>query len=211
MRIRLTTAAAAIGVCAVIAACGDSDAGSGPLIPTISPSTSSPSSSASASSPPAATSPPTPSVPPATGKLLNGPVATMRIPRGWKTESGAMAFQLAFSRDDIDASGQLSELGLGPSGNPEATPAFINQEAKHYIKTERATGLSFRRLPDLEIDGLPAFHIRARDSGFEVNDIYYTRHRDHGVEINLDWDTDYASAAQRQRLTDSMLATLELK
>lgn len=214
MGIRMTAVPAVGAALLALAGCGGSSVGSSPLTP--SAPTGSSSAATSPSSSPSLGSSPSPTVAPATGKLLNGPIATMRIPKGWQTEAGYVGYQRAFKWYPA-ADGDLSVDPATDPSESESTTASLNHDAKGWIRLGRTTGHRWKRLPNVELDGHPFIHLEARGDG--IAELYYTVHRRHDVEIDLQWDpgdlvyTEHhrLSTAERQQLTASMLATVDLK
>ncbi len=146
---RLTGTAVGGGLALVLllSGCGGgSDASEGPTDPT----SSSASSDASTSETPSST----PTVEPATGPLLEQEHATMNAPTGYRRQPDMVPFETSAGskqRGSIDVV-SLSQMPWGDDEN-------LDEAVRLTIKTSWPHGPRPRRLEDVDLDGVPAFHL----------------------------------------------------
>lgn len=193
-------APAAVLLCAVLAGaagCGgsDPDPSGTPTADTSSASTSSPTEQTS----PAQTSPATPSVTPAAGIQLTEASSTIRAPLGWKHMDDLVDYASAATDRTRRNSVNLVDSGDISGGAPLDVQA--QSALRNLPKGARAS-----RLPDVQLDGVAAFHIHytVPDDRSEYDTITTVRN---GRNVGLDFVLEKKNAATNPDLIASVLAT----
>jgi len=152
------------------------------------------SSTSSSSSTP--TSSPTPTVAPATGARLTQPSATMNAPDGWKHLDDLVDFQ-----DTAGAPKGADVLSLYemPLGSGTLTEAAQNSRQNKSFKPPP------ERLADVELDGVPAYHLSGPIDRFSRIEEYGALYR--GRVVTVEFQLTNGPAAERRALVDSALAS----
>ena len=202
-RTRRLAGAATLGGALLIGlvGCGGDDPGraaddpSTPAASSASPTTT----SSDPSSPTSATSPATPTVAPATGIELTEATSSVRAPEGWTTLPAQIDYASAATER-----GKLNTLQLVDSGDISGG-APLDVQAQSALHT-LPKGAKASRLPDVELDGVPAFHIHYTVPGDpqEYDTITTVRN---GRNVGLDFMLERKSAATNPDLIGSVLAT----
>jgi len=199
-RRRAAVAALAAVLLASAAGCGgDDDPGEAKGDPTAGGGTStatSPSATTAESSSPAA-----PSVTPASGIQLTEASSTVRAPAGWRPMDDLVDYASAASDPHHRNSLDLVDSGDLSGGAPLDVQA---QSALHSLPK----GAQASRLPDVQLDGVAAFHIHYTVPGdrSEYDTITTVRN---GRNVGLDFVLDKKNAATNPDLVASVLATFE--
>ena len=194
-------------VLAGTAGCGDDGPGKAEGDPT--PGASAPSSpdestsgstSGSTSAPTSgSSSPATPSLTPASGIQLTEASSTIRVPVGWAPTPEIVAYASGASDSRSRNSVDLVDSG-DISGN---APLDLQAETALHHLPEGAKG---SRLPDVQLDGVTAFHIHYTVPGdrSEYDTITTVRK---GRNVGLDFILERKNAASNPDLIASVLAT----
>lgn len=158
--------------------------------PTTSPSTD-PSPSAS-----------TPTVAPATGVLLEQPSASVNAPTGFVHAPATVHFQdTAYSTGSTNDVVSLVQTPWDSSG--------ITDAAKLALKTSTYI-LPPKRLADVVLDGVVAYHLAGGPDHFTAGDMYGAIYEGDLVTIEFDFSKQ-RSPAQRRKMMASSLATFHWK
>jgi hypothetical protein len=181
--------------------CGDDDSKQAQDDPTeavtstAETATDSPSDPASES----ATEPGTPSVTPATGIELVEATSAVRVPAGWEPQDALLDYASAATEP-----GKLNTVQLADSGSISGG-ASLDALAEGAIKA-LPSGADVQRLPDVDLDGVPAFHLHytvPQDS--QEYDVVTTERN--GRNVGLDFMLVKKNAATNPDLIASVLAT----
>jgi hypothetical protein len=193
--------ALALVVLAGAGGCGDDDSKQAQDDPTeavtstAETATDSPSDPASES----ATEPGTPSVTPATGIELVEATSAVRVPAGWEPQDALLDYASAATEP-----GKLNTVQLADSGSISGG-ASLDALAEGAIKA-LPSGADVQRLPDVDLDGVPAFHLHytvPQDS--QEYDVVTTERN--GRNVGLDFMLVKKNAATNPDLIASVLAT----
>lgn len=193
MRTTMSGALALLVCATLLGACGDDATTPGPASGTAS-SSPSPSSSPGASEP----EPTEPSVQPATGAQVELGSLTLNLPAGFEPREAS-----SMGGDLVTAS--------GPDGAARiafvAAEDFNRQSLDKAVEFAITTGFWTRkpkRLPDVEVDGVTMYHLSG-PSGAGFTDVQFgTEHGGYDTSLTI---SASGSAAERQHLIDSILAT----
>ena len=163
---------------------------------------SSPSSSTGSSAPSTPSPTPGDGVAPATGPELQLTGASVRMPEGWEPDP-------TNTQDILVASGRLGTLseGMGVVALPGCCVPLDEQVKR--VNELRKAGDRPERLPDLSLDGSPAFHLagplKAVPGVWEVT--IGGDHVDH--QYTLSFTLRNTSRAERDALVESVVASWE--
>lgn len=189
-RLTGTTVGGGLALVLLLSGCGGgSDASEGPTDPT--------SSDASTSATPSAAS----SREPATGPLLEQEHATMNAPTGYRRQPDMVPFETSAGskqRGSID----VVSMGEMPWGSDEN----MDEAVRLTIKTWEDGGRP-RRLEDVELDGVPAFHLVGRSGKYAVHEEYGVLYEGDLVYFTFLLD-NINSEAKRRAAIESSLATV---
>jgi len=164
-------------------------------------SSSSPSSTGSAD-PSTSPSADTPTVAPATGVLLEQPSAAMNAPTGFGRAPGMVHFlSSAYSNGSSNDVVSLSQSPWGSGSVSDA--ARLALKSSSYL-------LPPRRLADVALDGVPAYHLTGGPDRYTAGDMYGALHQGELVTVEFDFSKQ-RSPAERRRLMASSLATFHWK
>jgi hypothetical protein len=154
-----------------------------------------PSESASGS----ATEPGTPSVTPATGIELVEATSAVRVPAGWEPQDALLDYASAATEP-----GKLNTVQLADSGSISGG-ASLDALAEGAIKA-LPSGADVQRLPDVDLDGVPAFHLHNTvPQDPQEYDVVTTERN--GRNVGLDFMLVKKNAATNPDLIASVLAT----
>ena len=182
----------------LLSGCGGNDGASAD--PTSSSSSSSTPTSSGSGEPSTSTS--TPTVAPATGVLLKQPSATMNSPTGFVHAPGMVHFlDSAFSTGSTNDVVSLSQSPWG--GGSVTHAARLALKSSSYI-------IPPKRLEDVVLDGVPAYHLAGSPDRFTAGDMYGAIYQDDLVTIEFDFGKR-RSPAERRKLMASSLATFHWK
>ncbi|HEX5087574.1 MAG TPA: hypothetical protein VFV89_07190 [Nocardioides sp.] len=179
------------------AGCGgsDPDPSGTPTAGTSPAPTSSPTQQTS----PAETSPSAPSITPAAGIQLTEASSTIRAPLGWKHMDDLVDYASAATDRTHRNSVNLVDSGDISGGAP------LDVQAQSALKN-LPEGARASRLPDVQLDGVAAFHIHYTVPGDRSEyDTITTVRNDRNV--GLDFILDKRNAATNPELIASVLAT----
>jgi hypothetical protein len=181
--------------------CGDDDSKQAQDDPTeavtstAETATDSPSDPASES----ATEPGTPSVTPATGIELVEATSAVRVPAGWEPQDALLDYASAATEP-----GKLNTVQLADSGSISGG-ASLDALAEGAIKA-LPSGADVQRLPDVDLDGVPAFHLHYTvPQDPQEYDVVTTERN--GRNVGLDFMLVKKNAAANPDLIASVLAT----
>jgi hypothetical protein len=196
---RLGVAATLAAVLLVGAAgCGDDDSKQSQDDPTTAASSttsSDPSESASES----ASAPETPSVTPATGIELVQATSAVRAPAGWEQQDALLDYASAATEP-----GKLNTVQLADSGSISGG-ASLDALAEGAIKA-LPRDADVQRLPDVDLGGVPAFHLHYTvPQDPQEYDVITTERN--GRNVGLDFILMKKNAATNPDLIASVLAT----
>ena len=199
-----------LGVAATLAAvllagaagCGDDDPDQSqddPTTPAPSTTASDPSESASEPASESASAPETPSVTPATGIELVQATSAVRVPAGWEQQDALLDYASAAIEP-----GKLNTIQLADSGSISGG-ASLDALAQGAIKT-LPSGADVQRLPDVDLGGVPAFHLHYTvPQDPQEYDVITTERN--GRNVGLDFVLVKKNAATNPDLIASVLAT----
>ena len=199
-----------LGVAATLAAvllagaagCGDDDpkqSQDDPTTPAPSTTASDPSESASEPASESASAPETPSVTPATGIELVQATSAVRVPAGWEQQDALLDYASAAIEP-----GKLNTIQLADSGSISGG-ASLDALAQGAIKT-LPSGADVQRLPDVDLGGVPAFHLHYTvPQDPQEYDVITTERN--GRNVGLDFVLVKKNAATNPDLIASVLAT----
>jgi hypothetical protein len=155
--------------------------------------------SAPTSSPTGETSPAAPSITPAAGIQLTEASSTIRVPVGWKRMDDLVDYASAASDRTNRNSVNLVDSGDISGGAP------LDAQAASALKN-LPKGAQASRLPDVQLDGVAAFHIHYTVPGdrSEYDTITTVRN---GRNVGLDFILEKKNAATNPDLVASVLAT----
>ena len=159
----------------------------------------SPTSSGSTDPSPSAS---TPTVAPARGVLLKQPSATMNAPTGFVHAPDLVHFQdSAFSTGSTNDVVSMSQSPWGSSSVTDA--AKLALKSSTYI-------VPAKRLEDVVLDGVVAYHLAGRPDHFTAGDMYGAIYEGDLLTIEFDFNKQ-RSPAERRKLMASSLATFHWK
>ena len=199
-----------LGVAATLAAvllagaagCGDDDPDQSqddPTTPAPSTTASDPSESTSEPASESASAPETPSVTPATGIELVQATSAVRVPAGWEKQDALLDYASAAIEP-----GKLNTIQLADSGSISGG-ASLDALAQGAIKT-LPSGADVQRLPDVDLGGVPAFHLHYTvPQDPQEYDVITTERN--GRNVGLDFVLVKKNAATNPDLIASVLAT----
>ncbi len=195
-------AALAAVLLAGVAACGD-DSKQSQDEPTSASSSTSPSESAtgsaSESASESASAPETPSVTPATGIELVQASSAVRAPAGWEQQEALLDYASAATEP-----GKLNTMQLADSGSISGG-ASLDALAQGAMKA-LPKDADAQRLPDVDLGGVPAFHLHYTiPQDPQEYDVITTERN--GRNVGLDFILLKKSAATNPDLIASVLAT----
>ena len=195
-------AALAAVLLAGVAACGDDDPEQSQDDPaTAAPSTaaSDPVESSSESTSESATAPETPSVTPASGIELVQATSAVRVPAGWEQQDALLDYASAATEP-----GKLNTVQLADSGSISGG-ASLDALAEGALKA-LPSGADAQRLPDVDLGGVPAFHLHYTvPQDPQEYDVITTERN--GRNVGLDFMLVKKNAATNPDLIASVLAT----
>jgi hypothetical protein len=184
------------------AGCGDDDSKQSQDDPTTAaPSTavSDSSESASESASETTSAPETPAVTPATGIELVQATSAVRAPAGWEQQDALLDYASAATEP-----GKLNTLQLADSGSISGG-ASLDALAEGAIKA-LPSDADVRRLPDVDLGGVPAFHLHYTvPQDPQEYDVITTERN--GRNVGLDFILMKKNAATNPDLIASVLAT----
>ena len=193
-----TVAALAAVLLAGGAACGDDD----PKQSQDDPTTAAPTTEASDPTGPTSestTAPETPSVAPATGIELVQATSAVRVPDGWEAQDALLDYASAATEP-----GKLNTVQLADSGSISGG-ASLDALAEGAIKA-LPSGADVQRLPDVDLGGVPAFHLHYTvPQDPQEYDVITTERN--GRNVGLDFMLVKKNAATNPDLIASVLAT----
>lgn len=173
------------------------------------PSSSSPSSASSApeTSPPAATEPPDPTVSPATGLRLRQGHLSVTVPEGWeKTPEPAFGELSEQAGDRVLGStlfiGEVPDLAPGAEVDLDELARTAIRNAHHLRDPEI--------VEPVELDGVLWYHTSGQIGSAGYEDAFGTITDGFQFSITLTTGVGVMSAAEREDLLASILATVEL-
>lgn len=188
MRLRYAVPAAALLLATTMAACRSDGADRPPPEPSTSAEdTTSPGDSASAS-------PDGPA--PATGEELANQRVSLRFPEGYRVDDDSSSVVTAVAPDRDHTIYYTQALLLT---DPDLD--YLMQLSEKFDTWETPP----RRMPPVTIGGVECFHLRGRQQG-SPTDAYGTQRGDDGITLTFVLE---GGASQRQRVIDSVLATVE--
>jgi hypothetical protein len=192
-------AALAAVLLAGAAGCGGDDSDQSKDDPSTPSTPASSGSSAPTSSPTDETSPAAPSITPAAGIELTEASSAIRVPVGWTRMDDLVDYASAASDKTNRNSVNLVDSGDISGGAPLDVQA---QSALHNLPK----GAQASRLPDVQLDGVAAFHIHYTVPGdrSEYDTITTVRN---GRNVGLDFILEKKNAATNPDLVASVLAT----
>ena len=202
-RTRRLSAVAGLAAVLLSAGCGGDDphqTGSGPSSPT-SEATSPTSASTDGTEGTGTSAPPAPSVTPASGIQLNEASSTIRAPAGWKRTDDIVSYASGASDSRFRNSVDLVDSGDLSGGGPLDQQAQI---ALHNLPK----GAKGQRLPDVQLDGVTAFHIHYTVPGDRSEYDSFTTVRN-GRNVGLDFVLEKRNSATNPDLVASVLATFQ--
>ena len=195
-------AALAAVLLAGVAACGDDDPEqSQDDSATAAPSAaaSDPAESSSESTSESATAPETPSVTPASGIELVQATSAVRVPAGWEQQDALLDYASAATEP-----GKLNTVQLADSGSISGG-ASLDALAEGALKA-LPSGADAQRLPDVDLGGVPAFHLHYTvPQDPQEYDVITTERN--GRNVGLDFLLVKKNAATNPDLIASVLAT----
>jgi hypothetical protein len=183
------------------AGCGGGDDPQAGDDPTSGPS---PSSATTAGDPTsgstdASTGPATPSVTPATGIALTEASSTVNAPAGWTKQPDLVSFASAAGDPGASSTMELVDSGDISGGGS------LDQQATSAIQV-LPKGSKAKRLADVSLDGVMAFHIHYTEPGSPMVYDTITTVRN-GRNVGLDFVLSKKVAATQPDLVASVLAT----
>lgn len=192
-------AALAAVLLAGAAGCGGDDSDQTKGDPTTPSTPASSGSTAPTSSPTDETSPAVPSVPPAAGIQLSEASSSIRVPVGWTRMDDLVDYASAASDKTNRNSVNLVDSGDISGGAP------LDVQAQSALRN-LPKGAQASRLPDVQLDGVAAFHIHYTVPGDRSEyDTITTVRNDRNV--GLDFILEKKNAATNPDLVASVLAT----
>ena len=184
----------------LLSGCGGGDGASADP-PSSSSSTGSPSSSGSTDSSPSPSAS-TPTVAPARGVLLEQASATMNAPTGFVHAPDLVHFQdSAFSTGSSNDVVSMSQSPWG--GGSVSDAARLALKSSSYI-------LPPKRLEDVLLDGVPAYHLAGGPDRYTAGDMYGALYQGDLVTVEFDFSKQ-RSPAERRKMMASSLATFHWK
>jgi hypothetical protein len=188
---QLTAGTVALLVVA-LGACSDDE----PDDPTVSPTTSSSSSPTDSTSPSESSEP---TVTPASGPVLDTGSATINLPAGWKDDGNGLPSTFSGSPEKGSAARHITIIDL--SSVPPAYP--VDKLARNAL-TE-LPGAKLSRLPDVVLDGSPAYHVTGTAP---VRGRYDEVGTDsHGRSVEIGFSLNGYTPAERSEIIDSVIAS----
>jgi len=170
-----------------------------PTTPTPSTTASDPSESTSEPASESASAPETPSVTPATGIELVQATSAVRVPAGWEQQDALLDYASAAIEP-----GKLNTIQLADSGSISGG-ASLDALAEGAIKT-LPSGADVQRLPDIDLGGVPAFHLHYTvPQDPQEYDVITTERN--GRNVGLDFVLVKKNGATNPDLIASVLAT----
>ncbi|GAA2156657.1 hypothetical protein GCM10009844_45110 [Nocardioides koreensis] len=197
-RLTGTAVGGGLALALLLSGCGGgSDASEGPAAPTGSGSTSpSQSSSDSAGETPSSTS----TVEPATGPLLEAEHATMIAPTGYRHIPDMVEFETS-AGGSRGGSIDVVTLGETPWGSDEDLDEAVRLTTRSWPAGRPD------RLADVEIDGVPAFHLAGLSGKYTALEEYGALYQGDLVYFTFSLD-NINSKAKRRAAIESSLATV---
>ena len=182
----------------LLSGCGGNDGASADPASSSS-SSSSPTSSGSSEPSPSAS---TPTVAPARGVLLKQPYASVNAPTGFVRAPAMVHFQS--SAYSTGSTNDVVSLGQSPWGSSSVTDAArLALKSSSYI-------IPPKRLEDVVLDGVPAYHLAGGPDQFTSGDMYGALYEGDLLTIEFDFSKQ-RSPAERRKLMASSLATFHWK
>lgn len=179
------------------AACSDS--GEPQAEPSRATSDATPTSSPDPTEPTEPTEPPESTVAPATGPELRMPLSSVRAPEGWKVDDQMV-------RTLMSASSRLRSVGLGEI-NAFGSQATLDEQVKIRNKAT-IYQLIPKRMPDVELDGVPFYHLSGKIQPLNWTEEYGTIVEDRIVTLIFQFSPP-GTPAGRDRIVDQVLATFQ--
>jgi hypothetical protein len=109
----------------------------------------------------------------------------------------------------VNGPGRHESIGLADRVSLAGPDATIDDLARSAIKV-RAKGAKFKRLPDVDLDGSPAYLIRFTDPGFP-DLLYSITTLRNGYSIDIDISLDVKSRRTHMQVVKSVLASFHWK
>jgi hypothetical protein len=189
--VAMLVAALALG----LAACGDGDSAD--------PTAATPTASAAGDESPSETATPAPTVSPATGLKLSEETSVMRVPEGWVRTEPLVNFASGADGPGRDEWIQLADR-VSLAGD-----TTLNSLAHTHMRT-LPKGAKGKRLPNVDLDGTPAYEIRYPDPDFPavIYDIVALRN---GRSIAINISLGKKTRRRHPQLLKSMLSTFRWK
>lgn len=180
------------------ASCGDDGPKQSQDVPaTAAPTTAA--SDASESTSESTSAPASPSVTPATGIELVQASSAVRAPAGWEEQDALLDYASAATEP-----GKLNSLQLADSGSLSGG-AGLDALAQGAIAA-LPEDADVQRLPDVDLDGVPAFHLHYTiPQDPQEYDVITTERN--GRNVGLDFILSKKGAATNAALIESVLAT----
>jgi hypothetical protein len=201
-RRRAAVAAMTAVLLAGVAACGDDDSAQSQDDPTTAAPSSDatdPTESTSESTGESTGTPETPSVTPASGIELVEATSAVRVPAGWEPQDALLDYASAATEP-----GKLNTVQLADSGSISGG-AGLDALAEGAIKA-LPSGADVQRLPDVDLGGVPAFHLHYTvPQDPQEYDVITTERN--GRNVGLDFMLMKKNAATNPELIASVLAT----
>jgi hypothetical protein len=191
---QLTAGAVAL-LALALGACSDDD----PDDPTTAPTASTSPSPTASTSPSESTEP---SVTPASGLLLDTGSATVNLPGGWKDNKNG--YPNTYSGSPVKSTGIQLITVVDLAG---ASGYSLDERARDAMA--QLPGSKLTRKPDIELDGVPAYHLvgtaPVRGPYEEVGT------GSHGRAISISFSLNDYTAAERREIVDSVIASFRWK
>jgi hypothetical protein len=189
--------AVALAIVLAIALGGCSDDGSDD--PTPAPASSTASSPTDSTSPSESTDP---SVEPASGLLLDTGSATFNLPEGWKDNKNGYPNTFSGSPEKSFDIRLITAIDL-----PAASGYTLDERAQDAMT--QLPGSKLTRKPDIELDGVPAYHIAGtapvRGPYEEMGTGY------EGRAFSISFSLNGLTASERREIVDSVIASFRWK
>jgi len=152
-----------------------------------------------------ATPTPAPTVSPATGLKLSEETSVVRAPEDWDERQEPLVDWASA----VNGPGRGDAIVLSDRVSLAGSSATIDSLARSAIKV-RAKGSKAKRLPDVDLDGSPAYLIRFTEPGFPDLSYDICTLRD-GRSIAIDITLDIKSRRRHLQVVKSVLASFRWK
>lgn len=191
VRRRIAAVTAVLGLALALVGCnGDDDPKADP---TKGSSTSTSPSDSTSSEP---SEPSTPDVAPATGVLLKMPNATMNAPKGYKKLADFADFMTeANPGDGTFGAVRLSSLEY------EGPTLPLDEQAKAVLSVQPK---AMKRQPDVEIAGVPFYHLAGKATSVSHLDQYGVRYEGYDTTIYFEFQNDVPESEREQVIAEGL-------